>query len=110
MSSVIRSALGAALLLTGASAAMAQGYSSPGSYQSQPAAPTAAPAPSSTPAAYQPPASNATTVAAYNAAPVAEQSPKRPHTSLCDNTDAYGGHGPNTLWGIRAFWDNQYKQ
>jgi hypothetical protein len=34
----------------------------------------------------------------------------KPHTPLCDRTDAYGGHAPASLWGTRAFWEDQTKQ
>jgi len=87
MGSVVRFALGAALLLTGAPAAMAQ-YATP-------------------PAANQYVQANASTqVAAPNNIPIVEQSPKVHRGGLwCDNTDPYGGHGAKTHWGIRAFWD-----
>jgi hypothetical protein len=49
-----------------------------------------------------------TTVAAANTgAPIVEQSTPKPHSNLCDNTDRYGGHGPETRWGTRAFWESQ---
>ena len=90
MSSVVRIALGAALLLAGA---MAQTYSTPVPAQVEASAPAQTEAP--------------VVVAAVDA-PVAVQSSKPHHAGLwCDNTDQYGGHGANTLWGRRAFWENQ---
>jgi hypothetical protein len=95
MSSVVRSVLGAALLLTSASAAMAQSYSTPVANN----APVA-----SEPVQTEAPA----TVVAAVEAPVAVQSSRPRYAGLwCDNSDVYGGHGPNTLWGRRTFWDNQ---
>lgn len=94
MSSVVRSVLGAALLLTSASTAMAQTYSTPAPAQAEASAPVQTEAP-------------ATVVAAVEA-PAAVQSSKPRYAGLwCDNSDQYGGHGPNTLWGRRTFWENQ---
>ena len=90
MSSVVRTILGAALLATGASAAMAQ-YATPPATNQQVQASTA-------------PA----TVASNNAAvaPVAGQ-PQKPRSNVSDNADPYGGHDPNSLAGARAFWQGQ---
>jgi hypothetical protein len=112
MSSVVRSVLGAALLVTGASAAMAQSANQTalnqplpaGAYSAAPASGySAAPAASNNAA----PGAYATVAAANTGAPVVEQSTPKPHSNLCDNTDRYGGHGPETRWGTRAFWDSQ---
>ena len=111
MRSVVRPVLGAALLLTGASAAMAQSGNPPVAYQSAQAGASTtalAAAPSSTPVAYQPvQAGVSTPIAASNDAAIAGQSPKPKSSGLCDRADAYGGHGPSTHWGTRAFWDGQ---
>ncbi len=106
MSSVVRSVLGAALLLTGASAAMAQTYSAPVAAQSpQAGGYTAVAASNNAPVAGQPvQASASTAVTASNNAPVAGQSHPSNQPRLCNNTDRYGGHGADTLWGVRAFW------
>lgn len=97
MSSVVRSILGAALLLTGASTAMAQS-NTPVAYANT-AAPSAAPtyapsaaAPANTPSAGQ------------------YQKPPAVSVSVEDREDNYGGHNKESLSGTRAFWDsrNQY--
>jgi hypothetical protein len=109
MSSAVRSVLGAALLLTGASAAMAASDTATQGYQSaQTSTSTAVVASNNAaPAADQPAQTSAySTVATSVNAPVAEQSSK-PHSSICDKSDLYGGHGPSTHWGTRAFWDVQ---
>ena len=110
MSSVVRSVLGAALLLTGAPAAMAQSYDPAVAEQPvQTDASTETAASNNAPAAEQTDQTSASTVvAAADSTPVPEQSKKIHHAGIwCDNTDPYGGHGSNTLWGIRAFWDSQ---
>lgn len=94
MSSVVRSVLGAAFLLTGASATMAQ-YANPqygGSAQVAPqaSASTAASAPSATYAAEQP------------------QKPAQPR--VVDKSDVHGGHDPNSYAGTRSFWDDKSNQ
>ncbi len=105
MSSVVRSVLGAALLLTGASAAMAQSYNAPAAQAPQTGVYTATAASNNAPVAAQAPQTGAyTATAASNNAPVAGQPQQSHHSSLCDNTDRYGGHGANSIWGIRAFW------
>jgi hypothetical protein len=90
MSSVVRSILGAALLVTGASAATAQ-YATPPA-ANQPVQASTAPA----------------TVASANAAtaPAAEPAQK-PRSTFADKADAYGGHDPNSQAGARAFWQGQ---
>ena len=85
MSSVIRSVLGAALLLTGASAAMAQSANPP--------------------LANQTVQTNTATVASNNA-PLAAQ-PQKPKANIADKSDTYGGYDPNSLAGARAFWQGQ---
>ena len=109
MSSVVRSVLGAALFLTGASAAMAASDTPPDAYQSgQAGASTAVVASNSTTAAYQPSQPGAyTAVAASSSAPLADQSAKPLNSGLCDKADLYGGHAPASHWGTRAFWDGQ---
>jgi hypothetical protein len=88
MSSLVRSVLGAALLLTGASAAMAA---------------------SGTPVAAQSAQTGAsTTIAASNNAPIADKPQKSRGSSLSDNSDPYGGHDPNSTAGARAFFTPQY--
>ena len=86
MGTVVRSVLGAALLLTGASAVMA--------------------ASGNPPVAGQPVQAGAATTTA--AAPVAAQ-PKKPHNSnITDNAAPFGGHDPNSPEGVRAFFVPQY--
>lgn len=112
MSSVIRSVIGAAFILTGASAAMAasdtpavQEQAVQTSASADAAAPADAAASNDAPAAEQAvQASSSATVVAAVSTPVVAQSSK-PHSTLCDNSDEHGGHGPNTHWGVRAFWD-----
>jgi hypothetical protein len=87
MSSVVRSVLGAALFLTGASAAMAQSAN-----------------PSVVNQTVQTGATTATV--ATNNAPVADKS-KSQNSNVTDNADTYGGHDPNSLAGVRAFWQGQ---
>jgi hypothetical protein len=91
MSSVVRSILGAALLATGASAAMAQYATPPAANQQVQVQASTAPA----------------TVASNNAAvaPVAEA--QKPRSKVTDYSDPYGGHDPNSLAGSRAFWQGQ---
>ena len=100
MSSVGRTILGAAFLLTGASAAMAQSANSQVAYQSPQAGTSAAPV------AY------ATTGTTASTAPAAGQYQKPPpvSVSVADREDTYGGNSKESLSGTRAFWDsrNQY--
>jgi hypothetical protein len=101
MSSVVRTVLGAALLLTGSSAAMAQSDSAPAGYQSaQTSTSATVVAANSAPAADQ-----SGQTGAYSA--IANQSPKPHNSGLCDKSDLYGGHSPASHWGTRAFWDGQ---
>jgi hypothetical protein len=109
MSSVVRSILGAALLLTSASAVMAASDTAPPTDKSrQIGASTATVASSNAPAAAQPaqaPASTAT--AASNNAAVAGQ-PRKAPPKFIDNNDPYGGNDPNSAAGMRAFFTPQY--
>jgi hypothetical protein len=93
MSSIVRSVLGAALLLTGASTAMAQSANPAGA--NQPVQTTASTA--------QTGASTAT-ASSTGTAPAADQSQKK-NPNIGNNEDRYGGHDPNSLAGARAFWD-----
>lgn len=102
MSSVVRSVLGAALLLTGASAAMAQSANAPLYQSAQPVAPAATAPAANAPLAYQ---SAQPSTAVVAAAPVAPQ--PRKQVAPSDNTDQYGGHDPKSLQGTRDFWQNQ---
>jgi hypothetical protein len=92
MSSVVRTVLGAALLLTGASAAMAQSATPPATNQAVQTGASTAIVASTTP------------TAASTSAPIVEQ-PQKPKTKVSDNTDVHGGHDPNSLAGARAFWE-----
>lgn len=108
MRSIVRPILGAALLLTGASAAMAQTAGAPVAYATQ-AAPSNAPAP-----AYAAP-SNAPAPTAYAApsnvpAPGQYQKPPPVAVSVEDREDNYGGHSKESLSGTRAFWDSRTNQ
>jgi|EndMetStandDraft_3_1072993.scaffolds.fasta_scaffold780443_1 hypothetical protein len=87
MSSVTRSVLGAALLLTGASAAMAQSANPPLANQTVQT-------------------NTSTATVASNNAPLAAQ-PQKPKANIADKSDTYGGYDPNSLAGARAFWQGQ---
>lgn len=94
MTSVVRSVLGAALLLTSASAVMAQSAPARVANQqpAQTGATTATAAPNTAPSANQPVQAGGTTTAAANNAP-------KPHSAVTDKADAYGGHDPNSQIG-----------
>jgi ABC-type transport system substrate-binding protein len=98
MSSVVRAVLGAALLVTGASAAMAQS-----AYQTAPAGSPAAPA-NTGPVTYQAGASPA--VASSGNTASADQ-PQKPHSTVINRDDVHGGYDPKSQAGARAFWDAQ---
>ena len=103
MSSIVRSVLGAALLLTSAAAVMAQSAPARGANEqpAQTGATTATAAqPTNAPTANQPAQAGGTVTAAANAAP-------KPHSAVTDKADPYGGHDPNSLAGTRAFWQGQ---
>ena len=87
MPAPVRSALAAALLLTGASAAMAAS-DAPGT-------------------ANQTVQTSAPATATASSAPVASQADKPRPTGFSDKADAYGGHAPESQQGVRAFWQNQ---
>ena len=99
MSSLVRSVLGAALLLTGASAVMAQSANPP--VAGQPVQTNNAPVANQT---VQTGASTA--AAASNNAPIAEKKSRR--SSVPDNADPHGGNNPNSTEGVRAFFTPQY--
>lgn len=109
MSSVVRSVLGAALLVTGASAAMAASEKPPVADQSrQTGASTAIAASNNGPVANQPIQAGASAAAAApNNAPVADQLQKR-RSTVTDNNDPYGGNDPNSPAAARAFFVPQY--
>ena len=109
MSSLVRSVLGAALLLTGAFAAMAASGTPVAAQSAQTGASTATAASNNAPVTNQPVQTGAsTTVAASNNAPIAEKPQKSRGSSLADNSDPYGGHDPNSTAGARAFFTPQY--
>ena len=97
MSPVVRTVLGAALLLTSASTAMAQSANPPVANQ-----PVQAGAATATPQT-----GTATAAVAANAATAGQASR---NSDVADNRDSYGGHDPNSTAGTRAFWEsrNQY--
>ena len=107
MSSVVRSVLGAALLLTGASAAIAASGTPPVAGQSvQTGASTATVASNSAPVAGQPVQTGAAiAIAAPNNAPIADRAQKSRNSGVADNTDVHGGHDPKSTEGVRAFWE-----
>lgn len=112
MTSVVRSFLGAALLLTGASAAMAASDTPVAGQARQTGTPTAIVVSNNAPVVNQPVQTTAsTTLAAPKtaavAAPIADQ-PKKPRTTFSDNNDPYGGFDPNSLAGTRTFFVPQY--
>jgi hypothetical protein len=102
MTSVVRSVLGAALLLTSASAVMAQSTPARVANQqpAQAGATTAAAGSNNAATANQPVQAAGTATAAANAAP-------KPQPTVSDKSDPYGGHDPNSLAGTRAFWQAQ---
>jgi hypothetical protein len=103
MSSVVRSVLGAALLLTGASAAMAQSANPPVANKSlQTGASTATAAPNNAPVA------NQTVQTAASAATAASNNAPKSRSTVTDNSDPYGGNDPNSTAGARAFFVPQY--
>ncbi len=102
MSSLVRSVLGAALLLTGASAAIAASGTPVAAQSAQPG-PSTATATNQTAQA-----GVSTTVAASNNPPIADKPQKSRGSSLADNSDPYGGHDPNSTAGARAFFTPQY--
>jgi hypothetical protein len=107
MSSVVRSVFGAALLLTGATAAMAASGTAPVAGQAvQTGSSTATTATNAVPVTGQPVQAS---VATASTAPVVEpQKPRR--SNIADREDPHGGFDPNSSMGIRAFWEerNQY--
>lgn len=108
MESIVRSALGAAFLLTGASTVMAASDTpTAGDQAAQTSASTTVAASDNVAVADQTVQTAASTAIPANSSPLEAQSRKARHAVLCDNTDAYGGHGPKTLWGKRAFWELQ---
>ena len=109
MTLVIRSVLGAALLLTGASAAMAASDNPAGAGQPRQAGASTTVAASNAPANQSAQTGSTTTTAATAAAPSADQAAKA-HSNVTDNADLYGGHDPNSTQGTRSFWEsrNQY--
>ena len=108
MSSLVRSVLGAALLLTGASAAMAASGTPVAAQSAQTGAPTATAAPNNAPVTNQTVQTGASTTVAASNAPIADKPQKSRGSSLSDNSDPYGGHDPNSTAGARAFFTPQY--
>ena len=106
MSSVVRSVLGAALLLTSASAMMAASGTPAAAQSAQTGASTATAA---APVANQTVQTGASTApAASNNAPTAAQPKKPQRAGIADNSDPYGGNDPNSTAGARAFFTPQY--
>jgi len=105
MSSLVRSVLGAALLLTGVSAVMAAS-GTPVAAQTAQAGATTAVAATNAPVANQTVQTGAST--ATNNAPVAAQPQKPRKPAIADNSDPYGGNDPNSTAGARAFFTPQY--
>ena len=106
MSAVVRSVFGASLLLTGASAAMAQSANAPVANSVQTGAFTAVAVSNNAPVANQSVQTGASIPIA--AAPIADQPKKSPRSGVTDNNDPYGGHDPNSTAGNRAFFVPQY--
>jgi hypothetical protein len=104
MSSLVRSVLGAALLLTGVSAVMAAS-GTPVAAQTAQAGATTAVAATNAPVANQTVQTGAST--ATNNAPAAAQ-PQKKKPAIADNSDPYGGNDPNSTAGARAFFTPQY--
>jgi hypothetical protein len=99
MSTLVRSVLGVALLVTGASAAMAQSANQPVAAKPAKAASNNAPVANQT---VQTGTSTATT--ASNNAPAAQ----KPRPAIADKSDPYGGNDPNSTAGARAFFTPPY--
>lgn len=113
MISVVRSFLGAALLLTGVSAAMAASGTPVAGQVRQTGTSTGTVASNNAPAVNQPvqpgaPAALAAPKSAAVAAPVVEQ-PKKPlNQTFSDNNDPNAGFAPNSTAAARAFFVPQY--
>lgn len=108
MSSVVRTVLGVALLLTGASAAMAASNNPPAGQQPiQVGASNIAPS-NNAPVANQTvqTGASAAVVAPANA-PVADK-PRKAPPSVPDNNAPFAGNDPNSSAGMRAFFSPQY--
>jgi hypothetical protein len=93
MSLAVRFVFGAALLLTGATSAMAQ-YATPYAANQPPQA--AQPLQSGAPGAPVPYASGAII-----------QQPAPHRSTVVNKDDPHGGHDPNSPQGIQSFWDTQ---
>jgi hypothetical protein len=106
MSSLVRSVLGAALLLTGAFAVMAASGTPVAAQTAQAGATTAVAATSNAPVANQTVQTGASTAAAAPNNAAQPQKPRKP--ALADNSDPYGGNDPNSTAGARAFFTPQY--
>ncbi len=106
MSSVIRSVLGAALLLTGASAAMAASENPRVADQSGKTGASTATA--AAPVAGQPVQTGASTATTASTNAPADQPQKTHRSTVSDNNDPYGGNDPNSAAGARAFFVPQY--
>lgn len=106
MSTGVRITLGAALLLTGTSVAIAAS-NTPVADQSRQTAATTATVASTTnpPVAAQPAQTAAATAAAPSAA---AQQPRKAVPKVPDNNDPNGGNDPNSSAGLRAFFVPQY--
>jgi outer membrane receptor protein involved in Fe transport len=103
MTSVVRTVLGAALLLTSASAVMAQ--SAPARVANQQPAQTGAT--TATAATNNPATANQPVQAGGTVTAAAANNAPKPNSVVTDKADPYGGHDPNSLAGTRAFWQGQ---
>jgi len=102
MTSVVRSFLGAALLLTGASAAMAASDTPVAGQARQTGTSTATVASTATSQTVQ------TSAPAALAAPKVEQPKKAVNQTFSDNNDPNGGFAPGSTGAARAFFVPQY--
>lgn len=109
MTSVVRSFLGAALLLTGASAAMAASDTPVAGQARQTSTSTATVASNNAPATSQTVQTSApAALAAPKSAAVAEQPKKPVNQTFSDNNDPNGGFAPGSTGAARAFFVPQY--
>ena len=105
MPSVVRSFLGAALLLTGASAAMAASDTPVAGQARQTGTSTATVASNNAPATSQ---TVQTSAPAALAAPKVDQPKKPVNQTFSDNNDPNGGFAPGSTGAARAFFVPQY--
>jgi hypothetical protein len=109
MSSVVRTVLGVALLLTGASAAMAASNNPPAGNQTvQAGASNTVAASNNAPVANQTVQTGASAAVVAPANAPAADKPRKAPPSVPDNNAPFAGNDPNSSAGMRAFFSPQY--